>query len=588
MDKKWIELLERVDYAFQPIVDIYTGKTFGVEALIREYSSEKFPTIDSVFDTSYSENILYKLDILLRKKAIEKFSKIEFANNIKLFYNLDNRITSMPDFIPGKTIDIANKLGLKKSNICFELSEKHQAGAYAGIDHLVLNIYKQQGYKMAIDDYGVGFSGLQMLYRSEPDFIKIDRFFISDIYKNKKKKLFVSSIVEMFQAMGIQVIAEGVENKEEYEECKRLGCDMIQGYFVAKPTQNLQKLKSKYKDILKLSLQNRRDSKKILDIENYLENTPSLKENSSIDDVFEYFKANLKTPTIPILCENRYPIGIIKEIDLKQYTYSQFGHSILKNQTKGQIKKIVKTCGVADINNSLEKMLKIYSYNSDDGMIIITKNGKYSGSLNAKAIINMVNEKSLLDAKDQNALTGLSGNRIINEYISERLSSQSRCIMVYFDFDNFKPFNDYYGFRKGDRVILLFADLLKKSSMLRDSLVGHIGGDDFFLGWSEPDETDEEVYEKVKKIVDDFSSDVESFYDEKDRNRGFIKAKSRDGEVRKFRLLTVSAAIIVIKSGTKAQEDVLTQELTRLKKSAKMMSSHIAWSTLYSPRDPSR
>jgi len=66
----------------------------------------------------------------------------------------------------------------------------------------------------------------------------------------------------MSQAMGIQVIAEGVENKEEYDECKRLGCDMIQGYFIAKPTQNIDKLKSKYKDILKLSLKSRRDNKK--------------------------------------------------------------------------------------------------------------------------------------------------------------------------------------------------------------------------------------------------------------------------------------------------------------------------------------
>ena len=152
--------------------------------------------------------------------------------------------------------------------------------------------------------------------------------------------------------------------------------------------------------------------------------------------------------------------------------------------------------------------------------------------------------------------------------------------MVYFDFDNFKPFNDYYGFRKGDRVILLFADLLKKSSMLKDSLVGHIGGDDFFLGWSEPDETDEEVYKIVKKIVDDFSSDVESFYDEKDRNRGFIKAKSRDGEVRNFKLLTVSAATIIIQEGIKAEGDILSRELTRLKKSAKMQSSHMSWSSL--------
>ena len=109
MEEKWVALLENVDYAFQPIVDIYTGKTFGLEVLIREYDSKDFTTIDSLFDMAYSENMLYKIDILLREKAIEKFSKIEFCDKIKLFYNLDNRITSIPDFISGKTVDIANK-----------------------------------------------------------------------------------------------------------------------------------------------------------------------------------------------------------------------------------------------------------------------------------------------------------------------------------------------------------------------------------------------------------------------------------------------------------------------------------------------
>ncbi len=190
LNEKWQKLIEVADFAFQPIVNIYTGKLYAVEALIRNYEAAGFTTIDCIFDTAYSEKTLYLLDVKLREKAIHKFSLLPFSKHIKLFYNLDNRITMMPDFKSGYTCELLSTYEMETSNICFELSEKHQVGMYAGVDKLVLNLYKQQGYKMAIDDFGVGFSGLQMLFNADPNFIKIDRFFINEIHLSKKKKTF--------------------------------------------------------------------------------------------------------------------------------------------------------------------------------------------------------------------------------------------------------------------------------------------------------------------------------------------------------------------------------------------------------------
>lgn len=102
-NEKWQKLIEVADFAFQPIVNIYTGKLYAVEALIRNYEGAGFTTIDSIFDTAFSEKTLYPLDVHLREKAIHKFSQLPFAKNIKLFFNLDNRITMMPDFKSGYT-----------------------------------------------------------------------------------------------------------------------------------------------------------------------------------------------------------------------------------------------------------------------------------------------------------------------------------------------------------------------------------------------------------------------------------------------------------------------------------------------------
>lgn len=566
LNEKWQTLLDVADFAFQPIVNIYTGKLYAVEALIRNYEGAGFVTIDAIFDTAYSEKILYTLDVKLREKAIHKFSLLPFSKHIKLFYNLDNRITMMPDFKPGYTCELLNSYSMDTSNICFELSEKHQVGMYAGVDKLVLNLYKQQGYKMAIDDFGVGFSGLQMLFNADPNFIKIDRFF-------------VSSIVQIAQVMGIFTIAEGVECEEEYLECKKLGCNMVQGYFVQKPTQNVCEILSSYEHLKTVSFQDKRKSNKNSDIVKYLQKSHPVFIDSSINEVYEMLRADKTVHFVPVLERDFTPIGVIKDTDIKTYIYSNYGKALLYNLTKGSLKTIVSSCGRADINDPIEKILKIYGFDDENDAILITENEKYVGYLSSRVLLEMINEKNIVDAKDQNPLTGLSGNRIINEFVSTAMESKEKVMMAYFDFDNFKPFNDYYGFRKGDRAITLFADILRSAVGLEECLVGHVGGDDFFLGWSLKEEHSfERVYGIVQEIVVKFAEDIKSFYCEDGVSSGYILAKNRNGVLQSFPLMTVSAAVIC--HGFGYQHDLDDNELNeifgRLKKSAKASPTHIA------------
>ncbi|AFL69219.1 GGDEF domain-containing protein [Sulfurospirillum barnesii] len=579
LNEKWQKLVDVADFAFQPIVNIYTGKLYAVEALIRNYEGAGFVTIDAIFDTAYSEKVLYMIDVLLREKAIHKFSLLPFSKHIKLFYNLDNRITMMPDFKPGYTCELLNSYGMDTSNICFELSEKHQVGMYAGVDKLVLNLYKQQGYKMAIDDFGVGFSGLQMLFNADPNFIKIDRFFVCDIHLSKKKRLFVSSIVQIAQVMGIFTIAEGVECEEEYLECKKLGCNMVQGYFVQKPTQNVCEILSSYEHLKTVSLNDKRKGTKNSDIVKYLQKNHPVFIDSSINEVYEMLRADKTVHFVPVLERDYTPIGVIKDTDIKTYIYSNYGKALLYNLTKGSLKTIVSSCGRADINDPIEKILKIYGFDDENDAILITENEKYVGYLSSRVLLEMVNEKNIVDAKDQNPLTGLSGNRIINEFVSTAMESKDKVLMAYFDFDNFKPFNDYYGFRKGDRAITLFADILRSAVGLEECLVGHVGGDDFFLGWSLKEEHNfERVYGIVQEIVLKFAEDIKSFYCENGLSSGYILAKNRDGMLQSFPLMTVSAAVIC--HGFGYQHDLDDNELNeifgRLKKSAKHAPTHIA------------
>ncbi len=132
---------------------------------------------------------------------------------------------------------------------------------------------------------------------------------------------------------------------------------------------------------------------------------------------------------------------------------------------------------------------------------------------------------------------------MIHEYFSECLSDfKSTYHLIYFDFDNFKPFNDKYGFRNGDRLILMFADMLKKKAISKNRFIGHVGGDDFFLGIKNADRG--QVLKETAKLAETFKKNAESFYDSNTIECGYMAAKDRYGKQRQIPLISISTAIL--------------------------------------------
>jgi EAL domain-containing protein (putative c-di-GMP-specific phosphodiesterase class I) len=174
MDKEWIERIEILDFAFQPIVNIHTGVCYGYEALLRNYEPAGFLSIGKVFDLAHADQILHQVDLLLWRKAIEKYATIDGYPFTKLFYNLDNRILDSAQYKTGFTTGLLTQLNLMHSNLCFEISEKHQLTNGQAAVSTFCN-YRSQGFKIAVDDCGSEFCGFQMLYYAEPDYIKDEK-----------------------------------------------------------------------------------------------------------------------------------------------------------------------------------------------------------------------------------------------------------------------------------------------------------------------------------------------------------------------------------------------------------------------------
>lgn len=580
-DDHWNEIIATLDIAFQPVVNIHTGACYGYEALLRNTEEAGFEGIADFFDRCHALGILADVEMVLREKAVAKFITLEHHRQVKLFLNLDNRSLGIDDALARRTGEMLNSYGLDESTVVFEISERHPLGAPERATS-TLAPCKQANFRIAIDDFGTSFSGLQMLYFAEPDFLKIDRFFVSDIANDSKKKLFLGQIVNIAHMLGVVVLAEGVETEREYFTCKDIGCDLIQGFMVQRPTRDVGLLLPRYPEVESLARRERRalvsDQKLIGDQATFV---PPIPLDASMETVFERFRADKSLTFFPVVDESGEPVGIVREKELKDYTYSLYGKALISNKAYGRkLKDFVVRCPMADINTKAENILQAYSAVENSEGIIIVDGMKYVGFLSAHSLLRVINEKNLAAARDQNPLTKLPGNNVIHEYVSETLGAvECAAVLAYFDFDNFKPFNDKYGFRLGDRAILLFAESLARALPRDTCFAGHVGGDDFFAGFRAVEF--EDAMEMCREIVEGFRRDVESFYDDDTRRAGHILGNDRLGNPVRFPLMTVSAAVVQLPAGRPVHSvDEVSELIAHLKKEAKNNPDRLCAGTL--------
>lgn len=582
---EWHRIVTHLTFAFQPIVHIHTGETYGFEALLRGWEKAGFSSIQEIFDRAEEDGVLLWLNRRLQEMAEGRFREARLPNRVKLFFNIDNRVFSqLPDGTEEDLFPATDETGERSHWFCVELSERHEMRTDDRIFR-ELKRFQDRNISVAIDDFGTGFSGLQLLYEANPDIIKIDRFFIADVHEDQTKKLFVTNLVHMAHTMGILVIAEGVESPQEFYTCRAVGCDFVQGYLVQRPQLQLSLLQESYEGVRTLVREDRRryrnTRERILRWMNY---TEPLELGAPVLSVLNRFRNAVSAHFFPVVNELGEPIGILRERDMKNWVYSPFGISLLMNSSyKHEIVSVVSRVPVASIETKLDSLVELYALDPEADAVLLTENGKYRGYLDSRTMVQLIHEREVERARDENPLTRLPGNTMIREYVGERLAYEEEPYLLgYLDFDNFKPFNDLYGFRHGDRVIQLFGDMLKEFAQRSGGFVGHIGGDDFFVALELRSRSVEEAIEAIQLLQRSFQENVLAFYDGEARQQGCIEAEDREGKKRCFSILTVSAGVVILPAGRERRggEETVLRALSDLKSRAKTRQDHLAFREL--------
>lgn len=221
---------------FQPLVDLNSGQMVGVESLVRwDHPTQGILSPHDFIPLAEENGIIIKLgQWVLEKSCLETLEwRRQGIKSIYTSINISTQQFFRRDFLDTVT-HILEKTGLNTSYLSFQLSE---SGMTKNQDEIirVMNALREFGIKLAIDDFGIGYSSLQFLKRFPVEILKIDRSFIQELSSDPDNRAIIRSIISLAKNLGFKVLGEGVETKEQLDFLIENGCDLMQGFYFSPP-----------------------------------------------------------------------------------------------------------------------------------------------------------------------------------------------------------------------------------------------------------------------------------------------------------------------------------------------------------------
>lgn len=217
--------------AFQPILDLETGRPFAFEVLVRGTSNEGAGEILG----RVTERNLYAFDQACRVKAIELAARAGLLETpARLSINFLPNAVYSPKACIQLTLKTAAAAGMPLDRLIFEFTENERMADPAHVSAIV-DSYREMGFGTALDDFGAGHAGLSLLARFQPDIIKLDMDLTRGLEASLPRRIIVDGVARMCRQLGITLIAEGVETVAELDALRGIGIRYVQGYLFARP-----------------------------------------------------------------------------------------------------------------------------------------------------------------------------------------------------------------------------------------------------------------------------------------------------------------------------------------------------------------
>lgn len=564
---------EIISTLLQPIVNIKKKTVFGYEALSRGPSDSPLHGAQILFETAERSGLTSELEGLCLRTAARSWSGQ--GSPLKLFVNISPAKLMPSEFNPPQLRKLLETNGLKPSNIVIELSERYPTADPSELLK-TLSWLQAEGFLIAIDDLGSGYSGLKLWSELKPDFVKIDRHFIRDIQDDLIKREFLKSVVELANRLNCKLIAEGVETNAELRVVSEMGISLVQGFLLGRPkpfaTASLDPLNVQATFATRPSLQETAGS--------LCSDIQPITSNETLENALERLQSEPGMFALPVVDDGK-PLGLLHKWRVLESFSTPYGRALYE---KCQVTQMLSADAlVVDFDTPLEEVSQQLIEEDAHYLkqhFIVTRNERYAGLGSTRALLQKITAKKIEKARYANPLTMLPGNVPIQQELSARTEKKLPFSIIYFDINMFKPLNDQLGYRVGDQIILLLAELLTKSFNEEGDFVGHIGGDDFVVMSASTLAVD-----RANTVQTEFVSQTRGFYTDDILRDGFVESEDRNGRIDRFPLVSLSAGIVMTTRGDTHTPEQLSDAASEAKKKAKI-SADFCYTNLVTGHNP--
>jgi diguanylate cyclase (GGDEF)-like protein len=441
-----------------------------------------------------------------------------------------------------------------------------------------LQHYKESGFGIAIDDLGAGFSSLRLWSDLLPEIVKLDMHFVQGVHRDSIKYNFLRAVQDIATRCGAHIVAEGVETEDDLLAVRKLGIRYGQGYLISRPaaepplsvpTRVLGLLSAARMRILP------EDSplmRRQATVQKLLIPAPALDASAHNEAVFEYFENHPAQTAIPIVAGER-PAGLINRHFFIDRYARQYGREIFGRKSCllfADRSPLIVDKGMT-IHNLSRILIDAESRHLSEGFLI-TEDGRYLGFGTGQDLVREITQMQIEAARYANPLTLLPGNVPIDENIQRLLHAGMRFVVCHCDLDSFKPFNDRYGYQRGDDMLLLTARVLAGACDASSDFIGHVGGDDFILLMQSSD-----WEARVQRALNEFDRFALDLFDEAERGANGFQGTDRLGNPVSFALTTLSVGAVIIEPDTHHQHKEVAMRAAEAKKQAKRMRGSVCF-----------
>ena len=523
---------------FQPLVRLDTLEVVAHEGLSRCAFAPDNVSILDLLELARAEGRLAEMELHAARTVCGSFAARGGPG--RLLVNLSAHAILNDVWGPEEVLALLSASGLDPARVTIEVTERDVVENPACLAH-ELGYLRAHGIRIALDDFGSGHSSFEMWNEIHPDVVKIDRYLVHGLSRSAGRLAIVRSLCQVAEALGTDLVGEGVENLADLRVLRDLGIPYAQGFLLGRPAPDpVAATQAEARQLLHepvVSVLPRPRGPIIQrspQVSHLLIEAPAVEPHQTNEEVMALFVRHPELHAVAVVRDGR-PIGLVNRRLMNERIAQPFARELLARKSCTALMNSAPL--VCDEHRSLESLADVLRGEDQrylaDGFII-TSGGHYRGLGTGEALVRRVSELRIEAARHANPLTFQPGNVPTTEHLERLLDGSERFALVHADLTDFKPFNDHYGYSRGDEMIRLLSSLLNEHVDPALDFVGHIGGDDFVVLFQSSD-----WEARCLRVIKAFNARASQLYDAGDLLHGGLHGKDRRGEPQFFPCTTV-------------------------------------------------